>query len=103
MLLLLDEQHYAIATDGQEDVGDPVPYGEIATLTLPDGDVHYVSYILDPEDEDTFKVYETSSFPAFSTVPCTWEDAEFDGADGADGTTETDDDDEDGDGDEVPV
>jgi hypothetical protein len=94
----LDEQHYAIATDGQEDVGDPVPYGEIATLTLPDGDVHYVSYILDPEDEDTFKVYETSSFPAFSTVPCTWEDAEFDGA-----SVEVDDDGEGSDDDEVSV
>jgi hypothetical protein len=112
MKILMDEETYAI--EGPDGHGEPVPYGEIATLAM-DEDNHYIALVTDPDATEA-KLYECRTFPRFSEVsgPVEIEETAFGGP--ADGHEDGDDtggddaddddgddadaDDEDGDGDE---
>lgn len=91
MILFVDEDRYAISSDDQSECGEPVAYGEIATLTMEDG-TQCIACIMDPDDEDSFRVYKSSDFPNFSETGHTVQEAQFgdEDEDGDDDDEETD-------------
>lgn len=96
MLLQLGEETYSIAPkDGDEDAGDEVPYGQVATYTPPDESCHYLAAVMDPDDTDGITVFETAGALLTGTLrPVATEQVDADGPDGGD--------DDDGDNEDVP-
>lgn len=76
MILQLGDSCYAIAAEDGER-GEEVEYGEVATLVNDEG--VFLALVIDPDDEEQFKVFRTdpASFPTGVLEPTTTMDVEF--------------------------